>query len=141
MLWPALEDSGYPRYTIIFGGKLLRHFRTIADHNIGSNSTVNFFADFRDCWFNRLLQYFFYYKMAWDLDQFIAKLYKRELLSELVIKELCEKLKEILVIESNVRQVSTPVTIVGDVHGQFYDVLEIFRIGILHPKTGLLKNL
>lgn len=77
--------------------------------------------------------------MAWDLDQFIAKLYKRELLSELVIKELCEKLKEILVIESNVRQVSTPVTIVGDVHGQFYDVLEIFRIGILHTKTGLLK--
>lgn len=38
--------------------------------------------------------------------------------------------KEILLEESNVQPVSSPVTVCGDVHGQFYDVLELFRTGI-----------
>lgn len=37
--------------------------------------------------------------------------------------------------ESNVQPVSTPVTICGDVHGQFYDVKELFRIGGPLPDT------
>ncbi len=35
---------------------------------------------------------------------------------------------DLYVIESNIQPVSTPVTICGDLHGQFYDVLELFRI-------------
>ena len=55
--------------------------------------------------------------MAWDLDVFIAKLYNRETLPEHIIKELCEKTKEVLITEGNVRAVSAPCTLVGDVHG------------------------
>ncbi|KAI8836568.1 Metallo-dependent phosphatase-like protein [Chytridium lagenaria] len=74
--------------------------------------------------------------MAWDLDLFISKLYARELLSEQVIKELCEKVKEVLINEGNVRHIAAPVTLVGDVHGQFYDVLEIFKIAGPCPSTN-----
>ncbi|KAH6559973.1 hypothetical protein BASA50_006646 [Batrachochytrium salamandrivorans] len=74
--------------------------------------------------------------MAWDLDECISRAQKRELLPENYIKELCNKAKEVLIHEGNVREVLAPVTIVGDVHGQFYDVLEIFRIGGLCPDTN-----
>jgi serine/threonine-protein phosphatase 4 catalytic subunit len=64
-----------------------------------------------------------------DLDGYIARLRLCENLKAFEVKQLCEKVKEILAAEPNVCQVATPVTIVGDVHGQFYDVLEIFNIG------------
>jgi len=36
------------------------------------------------------------------------------------VESLCEKAKEILVKEDNVQIVKLPVTICGDVHGQFF---------------------
>jgi len=45
------------------------------------------------------------------------------------IEELCQKTKEILVEESNVVSIRSPVTICGDIHGQFEDLLELFWIG------------
>lgn len=46
--------------------------------------------------------------------------------------------KETLTKESNVQQVKCPVTVCGDVHGQFYDVLELFRVGGGIPDTNYL---
>ena len=40
--------------------------------------------------------------------------------------------------EPNVKPVSAPVTVVGDVHGQFYDVIELFNIGGRPPFTNYL---
>lgn len=67
------------------------------------------------------------------------------LLSETEIKVLCEKVrdtshqaKEILNEEPNVALVRTPVTICGDVHGQFHDLIELFRIGGKIPDTNYL---
>ncbi|KAL1981658.1 hypothetical protein VTN96DRAFT_2372 [Rasamsonia emersonii] len=49
-------------------------------------------------------------------------------LSEHHMKQLCEIVKEYMMEESNIQPVSTPVTICGDIHGQFYDLLELFRV-------------
>ena len=55
--------------------------------------------------------------MTWDLDAIISRLYAKQLLPEHTVRELCEKVKEVLVREGNVRSVSPPCTLVGDVHG------------------------
>ncbi|GKD97550.1 serine/threonine-protein phosphatase PP2A-5 catalytic subunit isoform X2 [Tanacetum coccineum] len=54
------------------------------------------------------------------------------------VKTLCEKAKEILMEESNVQPVRSPVTICGDIHGQFHDLAELFRIGGKCPDTNYL---
>jgi|EP00624_Nannochloropsis_granulata_P005316 serine/threonine-protein phosphatase 4 catalytic subunit len=48
-----------------------------------------------------------------------------EYLKEQEVKVLCQKAREILVDESNVQKVDAPVTICGDIHGQFYDLMEV----------------
>jgi len=40
--------------------------------------------------------------------------------------------------ESNVVHVQAPVTVVGDIHGQFFDLIEIFKIGGYCPDTNYL---
>ena len=40
--------------------------------------------------------------------------------------------------EYNVHNVSCPVTVCGDVHGQFHDLMELFRIGGESPDTNYL---
>ena len=64
-----------------------------------------------------------------NIDQCIADLLDSKCLHEKDLRHLCEKAKEIFLEESNVQPVRSPVTVCGDVHGQFYDVLELFRTG------------
>lgn len=52
-----------------------------------------------------------------DLDACIDQLLKKQLLHEALLREICEKTKEVLMRESNVVHVSAPVTVVGDIHG------------------------
>ena len=64
-----------------------------------------------------------------DLDQQLEQLRRCELIKESEVKALCTKAREILVEESNVQCVDSPVTICGDIHGQMFDLLELFRVG------------
>lgn len=73
-----------------------------------------------------------------DLDECIRRLYNKELLAESVIEAICAKTKELLMRESNVVHVQAPITVVGDIHGQFFDLIEIFRIGGYCPSTNYL---
>jgi serine/threonine-protein phosphatase PPG1 len=63
---------------------------------------------------------------------------KKELLAESVIEAICAKTKELLMKESNVVHIQAPVTVVGDIHGQFFDLIEIFKIGGFCPDTNYL---
>ncbi len=73
-----------------------------------------------------------------DLDECIERLYKKELLAESVVEAICAKTKELLMKESNVVHIAAPVTVVGDIHGQFFDMIEIFKIGGFCPDTNYL---
>lgn len=99
-----------------------------------------------------------------ELDGWIEQLMECKQLQENHVKTLCEKVsrqsatrsrskalwetlfsilfffqaKEILTKESNVQEVKCPVTVCGDVHGQFHDLMELFRIGGKSPDTNYL---
>ncbi|AQK82444.1 Serine/threonine-protein phosphatase PP2A-5 catalytic subunit [Zea mays] len=73
-----------------------------------------------------------------DLDHQISQLRDCKFLPEVEVKTLCEKAKAILMEEWNVQPVRCPVTVCGDIHGQFYDLIELFRIGGDAPDTNYL---
>jgi len=64
-----------------------------------------------------------------DLDKAIESLKSCQIIPEEDVKNLCNKAKEILMEEQNVHHVPIPATVVGDIHGQFYDLLELFDVG------------
>ena len=60
------------------------------------------------------------------------------LVSESEVRKICHAAKEALTAEQNVVAVKAPVTIVGDIHGQFADLVEMFAIGGAAPSTNYL---
>ena len=52
-------------------------------------------------------------------DKWYSQLHEGKLLSEIDLKELYSKVREILIEESNIISISPPLTICGDLHGQF----------------------
>ena len=61
-----------------------------------------------------------------------------KLLPEHDLKHLCEYVTELMLEESTVQPVQSPVTICGDLHGQFPDLLELFRNGGECPFTSYI---
>ncbi|KAJ5107026.1 serine/threonine-protein phosphatase [Penicillium angulare] len=73
-----------------------------------------------------------------DLDRAIEQLRACRLIPESQVRELCYKARELLIEEGNVVSVDAPVTICGDIHGQFHDLMELFRVGGDVPDTNYL---
>ena len=61
------------------------------------------------------------FKVTLDVEECIETLKSGELVSERSLKQLCSYVSELLMEESNVQPVASPVTVVGDLHGQFYE--------------------
>ncbi|KAI6004536.1 Metallo-dependent phosphatase-like protein [Pisolithus orientalis] len=76
--------------------------------------------------------------MTYDPDKWIAQLMDCQHLPEQDMKILCDTVRAILLEESNIQPVSSPVTICGDIHGQFWDLLELLRKGGSVPETSYI---
>ena len=64
-----------------------------------------------------------------ETEKAIETLRACKIIPESAVQSLCAKAKEILSEEENVHHVPIPATVVGDIHGQFYDLLELFDVG------------
>ena len=73
-----------------------------------------------------------------ELDQWIETLFRCEILPPSALITLCKMAERILVCEKNVQPISAPVTICGNICGQFYDLMELFRVGGFPPETNYL---
>ena len=73
-----------------------------------------------------------------DVDKWIEVSKQCKYLPENELKRLCDIVCDLLLEESNVQPVFTPVTVCGDIHGQFYDLEELFRRGGQVPDTNYI---
>jgi diadenosine tetraphosphatase ApaH/serine/threonine PP2A family protein phosphatase len=69
-----------------------------------------------------------------DLDRIIVTLEEGNPIAETDVVSLLRKLLEVLYLEPNVLSLHSPITIVGDIHGQLYDLFELFDTA--GPKEG-----
>ena len=67
-----------------------------------------------------------------------AQIKQCEPLEESELEALCGYVKEVLVEESNVQPVNSPVHGVGDIHGQFHDLLKLLETGGDVPDTNYI---
>jgi len=75
---------------------------------------------------------------ALDVNVYIEQLKQKKLLTQPQLEDLIKQVKDILARESNMPMVRAPVTVVGDIHGQFYDLMELFKICGDAPDTNFL---
>jgi serine/threonine-protein phosphatase 6 catalytic subunit len=76
--------------------------------------------------------------MGQDLDAWIEVLRRGDCLAERDLKSLCRTVISLLIEENTVHPVASPVTVCGDIHGQFYDLLELLRTGGELPETSYI---
>jgi len=73
-----------------------------------------------------------------SLDENIETLRRCECIKEADVRELCNKARDIFLEESNIQQIQSPITVCGDIHGQFYDLIELFKVGGECPQTNYI---
>ena len=76
--------------------------------------------------------------MGLNVEACIETLKSGECVSENSLRLLCQYVSELLMEESNVQPVLSPVTIVGDLHGQFFDLLHLLNVGGWPPDTSYI---
>ncbi|CAG5126577.1 unnamed protein product [Candidula unifasciata] len=83
---------------------------------------------------------------SFDVDAIISQLLaaknlrpgKEVPLSKKSIKDLLDCVRPVLLEQPTLLELEAPVTICGDIHGQFYDLLHLFEIGGFPPDTNYL---
>ncbi|KAI5955349.1 PPG1 [Candida jiufengensis] len=76
-----------------------------------------------------------------DLDYCLEQLLEHKppkILPPETIQQLCHMLKTELLSVPNIISLQSPISVVGDIHGQYHDLLEIFQIGGSPPHTNYL---
>lgn len=76
--------------------------------------------------------------MTISIDQWVEIAKDCKYLPENDLKKLCDYVSDLLLEESNVQPVSSPVTVCGDIHGQYYDLEELFCTGGQLPDTNYI---
>ncbi|KAK4700198.1 hypothetical protein P7C70_g6051, partial [Phenoliferia sp. Uapishka_3] len=74
-----------------------------------------------------------------NLDLFLTQLRQCRHLPESAMKHLCQAVRSILMEESNVQPVSSPVTVCGDIHGQLWDLLELLKFNHVNSLTLIAR--
>lgn len=65
-----------------------------------------------------------------EIDEILTQLESNIQISEPKIKEICTQVSKIFESQPNVIKLESPITVCGDIHGQFQDLLELFKIGV-----------
>jgi serine/threonine-protein phosphatase 4 catalytic subunit len=71
-----------------------------------------------------------------DVNEIIRTLNDCHIPEERDLTSLFQKATELLQNEPNIKRLSSPITVCGDIHGQFYDLQELFRVGGECPDTN-----
>jgi len=69
-------------------------------------------------------------------SELLERIRREEVLEERIVRQVCKQVEEVLLGESNLLILSSPIVLVGDIHGQFYDVLKLLTIGNLITTQG-----
>ena len=73
-----------------------------------------------------------------DLDKFIEDIRNQNPIPESDFVTLLKLAQDILYQEGTLLNLTTPISVCGDVHGQFEDVIHLFEVGGLPPETKYL---
>ncbi|XP_014273853.1 uncharacterized protein [Halyomorpha halys] len=73
-----------------------------------------------------------------DLQSYIERLSRQDKLLENEVKTLCDTILDIYSTEKNIINLTTPLTVAGDIHGQLPDLLELFSVAGDLPWTTFL---